>query len=367
MVKNYPKYLPLYLAGLLLLISIASCKKDNKPPGPAGPTALATIGLYEQLFDTVYRRVYIPVTQVGTTKMTYYSVFDTGSTGMTIDANGLIPASMITNTGIQVANGDSVTVNGITITSQQSIISFGNASDETQEFGNLAYTTITIGDQNGSINTTRIPIFLYYKIVNKSTGQVFPPHSNDVFGVGPGSSFTNAAIGSPLSYFKLGTNVTNGFKLAKLNNAQFSANGTFVSGLLTIGLTPNDLSSAGFIMHPLTISQQGGYSPDIAATINYNNKNYAATVLFDSGTPSVSILEDNSANAAGDLPANSTVTLTTNSGFNYTYTTTGTYNLTTVSRPTVTGDPRTIFGIDFFLSNEFLLDYTNHRIGLKNN
>ena len=366
MAKNYSRYFPLFISGLLLSLFVSSCKKDSINPSSSNSGALATIGLYEQVIDTVFRRVYIPISQVGTTKATYYSVFDTGSTGMTIDANGLIPASMITGNGITIT-GDSVTVNGITITSQHSVISFGEAGSETQEFGNLAYTTVTIGDQNGSVNTARIPIFLYYKIINKATGKAFPTHSNDVFGVGPGSSFANTNIQSPISYFKLGNNVTNGFKLAMLNNSAFSTNGTYTGGLLTIGLVPDDFSSSGFIMHQLNTSSQGVYSPDIAASITYNGKTFAATVLFDTGTPSNSILEDNSAKTTGNMPANSTVIISTGNGFKYTYKTTSAYNLTTVSKPSVSGDPRTIFGIDFFISNEFLLDYTNHRIGLKNN
>lgn len=347
------------------MTSITSCRKD-KALGPTALKPLATIGLYEQLVDTVYRRVYVAISKVGTTSTNYYGIFDTGSTGLTIDATGLIPASMITSSGIQVT-GDSVNVNGITITSHSSIIKYGDVGSETDEYGNLAYTTVTIGDQNGSIATTRIPIFLYYKIVNKSTGATYPAHSNDVFGVGPGTSQVNSSIGSPLSYFKTGTSVTNGFKLAMFSSSKFTGAGNYVSGLLTIGLVPNDLSSAGFIMHPLTYYSTGGYSPDISGTISYNGKSIPATLLFDTGTPSVTILEDNTASSQGNLPANSVVTVTTNNGFSYSYTTNSTYNLTTIGKPSVTGDPRTIYSIDFFLSNEYLMDYTDHQLGLKNN
>lgn len=367
--KSYLRHFQLGICGLLIALSIVSCKKDNNAkPAAAKPQALATIGLYEQLVDTFYRRVYVAISKVGTQNVTYYGVFDTGSTGMTIDANGLIPASMITSSGITVA-GDSVNVNGITITNQQAIISYGNATSETQEYGNLAYTTVTIGDQNGSVNTSRIPIFLYYKIKNLQTGKTLPAHSNDVFGVGPGVSFANSSIGSPLSYFKLGANVASGFKLAMFNTSQFTLAGNYVAGLVTIGLTPDDINTGSFIMHPLTYYSQGGYSPDIPATVNYNGKSVAATLLFDTGTPAISTLEDSGAlsSALGSLPANSTVSVTTNNGFTYTYTTTGTYNLTQVAKPSVTGDPRTIFGIDFFISNEYLLDYSGHEIGLKNN
>lgn len=370
MKKNYFYYLKLLLTGLCLIIFIVSCKKDNKQPTPTptGPTNFATIGLYEYANST-NRRVFVNITKVGTvSSVSYPGVFDTGSTGMTIDASGLIPASMISSSGITVA-GDSVVVNGITITSQQAVITYGSVGGETQEYGNLAYAAVTIGDANGSVTTGRIPFFLYYKIVDQATGKTLAAHSNDVFGVGPGVSYSSSSIASPLSYFKLASNVTNGFKLAMFNSSSFStANPTYVAGLLTIGLTPNDLNSSGFIMHPLIYYNVGGYSPNISGTINYNGQNLPATILFDTGTPSISILKDQTATSnVTTLPANSTVSLSTPQGFNYKYTTTSNYNLTQVDKTSYAQDVRTIFSIDFFISNEYLMDYQDHQLGLKNN
>lgn len=369
MEKKYPVNFKLIITALCLTIFAASCKKDNNnpTPTPAAPTNFATIGLYEYSSGN-NRRVYVNLTKIGTNIGSYPSVFDTGSTGMTMDATGLIPASMITSAGITVP-GDSVVVNGITIMPQTSIISYGGVGSETQEYGNLAYTTVTIGDANGSVTTGRIPIFLYYKAVDMTTNTNLKAHSNDVFGVATGTSFTNSKIASPLSYFSLATNVASGFKLAMFNSAQFSTvNLTYVAGLLTIGLTPNDLNSSGFVMHPLTFYTQGGYSPDIAGTVVYNGKSIPATMLFDTGTPSTTIVEDaTAASNVAALPTNSTVSFTTPQGFTYQYTTTTTYNLTTVEKVSYSQDIRTIFSIDFFISNEFLIDYTHHQIGLKNN
>jgi hypothetical protein len=360
--KIYSKYLRLFAGGIFLTILIASCKKENK-----GTMPLATLGLYE-VNNGINKRVFIPITKIGTQTVNYYSVFDTGSAGMTMDATGLLPASMITSSGITVPNGDSVTVNGITVTSQQAAIAFGDNQSGIEEYGNLAYTTVTLGNQNGSITTGRIPIFLYYKIVDVSTGKNQAAHSNDVFGVGPGVSYANNAIESPLSYFKLGANLTNGFKLAEFNNSEFSSGGTYVSGLLSIGLLPNDLqSSSGFVMHQLNFFPQGGYSPDIPATINYNGISVSATVLFDTGTPAISTIANSAApNNITALPDGTAVTLTTNSGFKYSYITRAAGDSTQVARPSFTGDPRTIFSIYFFTENEFLMDYQDHQIGLKN-
>mgnify|MGYP001553780543 CR=1 FL=1 len=152
------------------------------------------------------------------------------------------------------------------------------------------------------------------------------------------------------------------------NSSDFSMQGSYVPGLLTIGLVPDDISSSsGFVMHQLTYYSQGGYSPDIPATVSYNGQNVAATVLFDTGTPAVSLIENSKAPSnISQLPANTQVTLTTSDGFTYSYTTTSTDNLTQVAKPSYTGDPRTIFSIDFFTENEFLMNYRDHKIGLKN-
>jgi hypothetical protein len=350
----------------LIVITASACKK-GATVAPAVITPLKTLGLY-QYSSGNNKRIFIPITKVGTQTVSYYGIFDTGSTGLTLDADGILPASMITSTGI-VFSGDSINVNGITVTSKQAVMSYGDQTSTTKEYGNLAYAPVTIGDANGNITTKRIPFFLYYKVVNATTGAQYAAHSNDVFGVGPGTSYASTAIASPLSYFDLGSSLTNGFKLALLNSANFSSSGAYVTGLLSIGLTPSDLATTtGFIMHPLTYATAGGYSPNIPATITYNGQSVSGQVLFDTGSPSVSIIEDRLAtNGLGNLPASSVVTITTNKGFTYSYTTTSTSNLTAIQNPNISGDYRTIFSIDFFIKNEYLTDYTKHQIGLKNN
>jgi hypothetical protein len=370
--KIYLKYLPLLATGLFLSMLIASCKKEPKVTPVVTPAApIATLGLYE-LDSGVYKRVFIAISKVGNLSVTYYSIFDTGSTGMTLDATSLLPTTMITSSGITVP-GDSVNVNGITVTNQTSIIAYGDAQSEVQEFGNLAYTTVELGDQNGNYTTGRIPIFLYYKIVDVTTGQKLPPHSNDVFGVGPGVSFANSTIASPLSYFTEKNGGISGFKLALFNNEEFTTYGNYVAGLLTIGLVPKDISSSsGFALHPLTYYSQGGYSADIPATITYAGNTVQATVLFDTGTPAISLIANqNAPSNVTTLPDGTSVTLTTAAGFSYTYTVNNNVNniddLTQVTKPSYTGDPRTIFSINFFTDNEYMLDYKDHEIGLKNN
>ena len=362
MKNNYIGFRLQIVSILLIIVLAASCKKDSAPKTPTvTPVTLPLI----EYGTTQGKRVFIPVTKVGDQVVSYYSVFDTGSSGMTIDANGILPPSMITTSGITVA-GDSVVVNGITVTSKTSIVSFGDKTSLTKQYGNLAYAPITIGDSHGNLSIKRIPIFLYYKVIDVN-GKQLAVHSNDVFGVGPGTSYSFSAITSPLRAFATGGDVSSGFKIATFNSTYFTGTGTYVPSLLTIGLTSSDLSSSGFIMHPLTYFASGGYSPNIPGSITYNNKTIAAQFLFDTGTPSVTIIEDQTASSLGNLPDSSLVKLTTTKGFAYQYFTKSTSNLTAIQNPNNSGDYRTIFSIDFFIENEMLIDYTNHQIGLKNN
>lgn len=367
------------LVGLSLITLIISCKKDktssNTKTVITNPTG-TTIGLFEYKdsvdVNDVYYRIFIPLTKIGTQTVNYDEVFDTGSAGLTLDAQGIIPDSLITNSGFKF-KGDSVVINGVTITSTTSVMEYGDATASTNIYGNVAYTNITIGDPTTGVSIKRVPIFLYYKVLDitgKDSVKETTHHSADIFGVSPEYSYASTLIKSPLSYYTPGSGLTNGFKLAKLIKSDFTNNGFYVQNLLTVGLTDADLNSSGFVMHNYTSSytSQDGYSPDIPGQIIYNGNTIAANFLFDTGTPQITIIEDSKATQTiGILPAGSTVTLKTQDGFTYTYTTAKTTNVTEVQNPKNTNDYRTIFSLEFFTDNEFLTDYAGRQIGLKNN
>jgi hypothetical protein len=374
MITNYSmknKY-PVKLLQLIAVLTIAasSCKKSSTP-APVVDAKPVTIGLFEYA-SSVDNRIFIPISKVGTQTVVYNPIFDTGSTGLTMSAADIVPTSDITASGFNIAAGDSlVLANGIVITSQASTMSYGNAQSSTTEYGNVAYASITIPDEAGNgVTIKRVPFFLFYKVVDQDNNILKDsPHQYDIFGVGPGVSYTNSAIASPLSYYSPGTGLIKGFKLATLISGGFvGGKGTYEEGLLTLGLTSADLNSSGFIMHPLTFANLGGYSPDIPGTITYEGNTISAQLLFDTGTPQVTIIEDKAAQSIiGNLPVNTVVTVTTNKGFTYTYTTNNTNSLTSVKNPQDTQDNRSIFSINFFVDNEFLTDYSSHQIGLKNN
>jgi len=366
------KVLPFVSGAFLLLTLITSCKKEkNTTPAVATPTKL---GLYEFGADATlnYRQIQINVSKVGSKTVSYGMVFDTGSGGMVMDAQGILPASMITTSGF-VFTGDSTVINGITIINQKASVTYGSNTNGATVYGNLAYAPVTIGDVNGSIVVKRLPFFLYYKAVNTG-GTTAPAHDFDVMGVAPiyNVTFNNGVfITSPFSYFDPGTGLTRGFKMAALGTSNFSSNGysTFVPGVVTLGLTDADLSSSsGFVQHQLTNYPGAGYYPIISSTVTYNNKTLTTYALFDSGTAPYSYIEDSTApTTAALLATGSTVKAATTTGFSYSYTTTATDYLTYLENPKTSGNDFSIFGLNYFLNNEYMLDLKNYKLGLKNN
>jgi hypothetical protein len=335
------------------------------------PAAPAQLGLYET--DTlIYKDLIVAVSKIGTTTVDYGLIFDTGSGGMVIDAEGILPSSMITSSGFNFS-GDSTVVNGITITNQTSMIEYGaDAATVVKVYGNLAYASITIGDQGENIVVKRLPFFLYYKGVDAG-GNVVQPHDFDVFGVNEeyDVSFANKAyITSPFSYVIPGAGLINGFKMAALGTSNFSHDGNYAPGVVSLGLSPTDVSSSsGFTMSQLTFSSGYGYFPYIPANITYSGRSaFASYVLFDTGTEPYTYIEDPAFNAGATLlPVNSSVTVNTTSGFNLSYTTTATENLTYVENPTTSGGNISIISLEYFLNNEYMLNFQNHILGLKNN
>ncbi|MBS1531648.1 MAG: hypothetical protein JSU01_15185 [Bacteroidetes bacterium] len=356
------------ISGLLFLLIFASCKKNNNKGGGNTPVTATptTLGVYA-VDSAIYKVLLMNISGIGTQSVNYDLVYDTGSGGLVLDASGVLPASMISSGGFTFS-GDSTVVDGITITNQTNIVEYGDDANTTDKvYGNLAYADVKIGDINGNITVKHLPFFLYYKAID-SKGNKLPAHDFDVFGVSQEYDITfsnNAFITTPFQYFDPGTGLTKGFKMAAVPQSSYSYQGTYVPAI-SLGLTSDDLSSNGFTMSQLNFYQGEGYVPIIQATINYNGKSFQSGVLFDTGTEPYNYIEDPTGPATATLLGNGvSVSTTLNSGFNYSFTTSATDYLSYVENPTNSGSNTTVMGLEFFLTNEYLLDFTNHKMGLK--
>lgn len=376
MKKGYPVQNLLVVSFALLVVIIASCKKDNNVVNKSDNNSTVTkdatpvkIGLYET-DSSIYKLIYIDVSKVGTQEIDDGLVFDTGSGGMVLDANDVLPKSMFSAKGFNFTS-DSIVYDGITITKDTSHVEYGDdANTEAFVYGNLAYANVTIDEEGGNVVVKRLPFFLYYKAVD-GKGVAQPMDEFNVFGVNEeyDVTFENGAkyITSPLSYYSPGTGLDKGFKMAALGTSHFSLEPTYVKSVVTLGLTPDDLQSNGFTLNTIKFYFGEGYVPIIPGKITYGGNTINADLLFDTGTEPYNYIEDNSAGSAHYLQANSAVTVISNSGFNYNFTVSATDYLTYVENPHTSNESVSILSLEYFLNNEILFDYDTHQLGLKNN
>jgi hypothetical protein len=356
----------LFVCVLFLLVGVTSCRKDST--GTQQDASSVKLGLYETVSDHG-QRVLMGITKLGTKPVDYKLIFDTGSGGMVLDAHDILPSLMITSSGFSF-QGDSTVVNGITITNKQAVIQYGNDNSSViKVYGNLAYASVTIGAYDGSVQIKRLPFFIYYKSVD-AKGNQSPNHEYDVMGVssGYGVKFANGEhITSPFAYYNPGNGLTSGFKIANLSKSFFKTHGVYMSGVVTVGLSKADLESSGFTMTQLYSSGSNGYLPYVRSKITYMNKIVVTNVIFDTGTQPYSYIQDGTAlQSLSALPQNSQVSVVLDSGYSYEYTTGSDANLTNVVNPDTSGAWVSIIGLDFFFRSEYLIDFTNHQIGLKN-
>ena len=388
MIKRYISNSLRLIMGFSLLI-VASCSKDNTTTNTTTKTTTTTnatpvkLGIYEEsdvvgVDSPTYRALFMTISKVGTQTLSpdiNGLIFDTGSGGLVMDAHGILPASMITTSGFNFT-GDSTVVDGITITNQTSTVVYGDdAASDATVYGNLAYADVIIGEPtDATITVKRLPFFLYYKSTD-ANGNAIAAHEFDVLGVNSEYDivFNNGAtIGSPFATYDPGTGLTKGFKMPALGASNFTDSNEIplTSGVITVGLTAADLSSTSvYKMTTLTDDAPYGYPPVVPSTIAYNSSSFLAYVVFDSGTDPYNYIEDgNAANTTTQLPANTAVTVTTTSAnFAYPFTTSATDYLTYIENPSESKTNISILSLEYFLNNAYLMDFTDHKLGLENN
>ena len=367
--------------GIFSLAAVAlffnACRKSDVPAGTSdsnisSPRTINLIPAQNQSAGD--RRIYLPIMQVGTTKATLKTVFDTGSEGMVLSGTSLFTSMYIADTGIVINSPDSAIINGITVTSTKVVSTYGSPPATRSFYGNIAYASFVFGDASGSVQTLRMPFIVIYKGVDNQTQASVPVDANSdgIAGI-QSSGFTpgialvtnRAGVKSPFNYFNYGTGIFAGFQLAPLSNIgwtnQASNQGFPSTPLLTLGLT-SDMET-GYALQSQRLDIGFLYDPDLLVNVTYGGSTVSnSNLLLDTGTPVGNSIFNSAISGSTTLAAGVAVSFSTNEGFDYGYSTDNLLFQTIVQN---NGQQRCIFGIDFFLNNYFLIDYTQHYIGLK--
>jgi hypothetical protein len=386
---------------LTITFLLASCGS----PSPTSPTNSGPIEEPTKinLFPVGYAvdpRIFVMVTNLGTLPVQLPLAFDTGSSGITINALELFPSDIVTQYGFNFGGGESYIVyDGITITPVQGTRSYGGAGGRT-EIGNLGFTQVTFGDERGILTTSVMPVFLYYSVIWNSTGLPADPQPQQGwFGVNsapdliivPGS--TEPAGGYPtcsmdttiscrvvsvFKYLSYGEGINAGFMLSPvgLQDCDISvANSCTPQPILTVGL--NSTLEDGFSTLPLICpptnyvgsADINGYPvcnaniPGATVTISGSASGTLSneTVLFDTGNPAVTLHEPANLSLPSPLPIGAEVRVELTSGFSYTYEA----GVSGITSTAVSPSLSTGIGISFFTEHFFFIDFTNNLEGWK--
>lgn len=366
---------------LSLLVFLNACRKNDQPASSGSGADASTIAspvtidlIPAQNQTPGDRRIYLPIAGIGTSSVSLKTVFDSGSEGLLLSGTSVFTSAYIADTGIVINSPDSAIINGITVTSVKLQTTYGSPPATRTFYGNIAYAQLTLGDQAGTVKTERMPFIIVYKGVDNQTQASVPldASSDGVAGVyssgfDPSVTYvtTRAGIKSPFNYFNYTGGLFAGFMLTPLSKIGWSGAGSNqgfpATPLLTIGLSST--TESGFALQSQRLDIGNTFDPDILGTVTYNGSTVPGTnILLDTGTPVGFTIYNASVGNTTILAAGLPVQLSTQEGFTWGYSTDSQLFQTTV---TYTGQQRSIFGIDFFLTNFFLLDYTEHYIGLK--
>jgi hypothetical protein len=228
-----------------LALCLAACGSSNSssPPSEVGTGSTinqpTVINLYpHESAGGTDPLITVMVTSVGNVPVSMSLGFDTGSSGVTLYAQSIFPASMVNDSGFVFPAGEtSMSYNGITVTNVQGTRTYGNESTLV-ETGNLGFATVTFGDSAGQITTQVMPVFFFYSLSYTSAdigSGYFPPMWQGWFGVAgtrqpinvagsvaPAGGFggctqqttTTCLMVSPLKFIDYGNQVNAGFSLS---------------------------------------------------------------------------------------------------------------------------------------------------------
>jgi hypothetical protein len=341
----------------------------------------------------------VMVTSVGGVAVSMPLGFDSGSAGVTLYAQSIFPASMVSPSGFAFpAGATSITYNGITVTNVQGTRSYGTVN-KTIEHGNLGFATLTFGDSAGQVTTKSMPVFLFYSVDYVSGNGYKVPTWQGWFGVaatsgaievagsvepatGYGacteSSTSTCFVTSAMKYIDYGNQVNAGFMLSptpSFPTCDITAPGSCPpQGVLTVGVDASIEPS--FSTSALTCPPAGYTGPAelagypvcqkfidnvMIAVSGPSTGSYTAYASFDTGTAYQYLSTPANSAFPGFVEPGSTVTLTMPSGFSYSYSAGSGIADTLVAA----GDGNSIVGVQYFTTNYLLLDFTSGIIGWK--
>ena len=306
------------------------------------------------------RMLYLRLLRLGAKRVNQPLLFDTGSSGVTIDCKVVLPSALCSPDGIRIDKDTEV--NGIVVTTEKVLAVYGGYT----EYGQVARARLTFGDAARPAETSEvIAVLIRYKKVRNSDGKVVggPLWPLGTFGVSPiGGIGSDQSIRSPIGSVALSSSLHRGYRLDPIGrNWKICTNErkncpTIHS--LYIGLSEQD--KRGYHLWKLTRANPTHNFPTLSACIAWQVLTICEPTLFDTGNSTIRVGGGASSEAGASLPKGSKVSVDIPGG--------DIWHFQAEYRPEVEFvshiDHHTV-GIRYFENNSLLIDLDAGEIGLR--
>ncbi len=306
------------------------------------------------------RMLYINILKLGRRDVDKPILFDTGSSGMTIDCKVVLPSEMCSEKGIKIKAP--VELDGITVTTEKAVLHYGTYD----EYGNIATARVVFGSAGANGGTSEPVSFLIrYKKVRRATGEIVggPLWPMGIFGASPvGGGGPGRKLKSPLLSVTAGRGLVRGYYLDPISDDWTVCTNERRDcpqvGALKIGI-PREVRDQ-FSMSKWRSANDDFNFPTINACIGWGAEPLCKPTLYDTGNSTIAVAGRASKKIGPSLRPGASVEVTAGEHADW--------NFETIYEPEVEFVPRLnhhIIGIRFFEENSLLFDFEAAEMGFR--
>lgn len=160
------------------------------------------------------RLIHVPLMKVGDKSVEVPLLLDTGSVGMSVDCEFVLPLELCSPEGVKIDH--QINMDGIVVTPQKMEIHYGG----TIQYGNLARAKVVIGDETGSVTTDEpISFMIRTKVVRRFDGKAVSGrlYPKGMMGISPiGQVDAKAEVRSPFESVSVPAGLHKGYSIGDL-------------------------------------------------------------------------------------------------------------------------------------------------------
>jgi hypothetical protein len=303
--------------------------------------------------------LYINLVALGSRKISQPLLLDTGSPGITIDCDVVLPVDLCSPKGIKIKKN--IELDGIMVTTQKVVAHYGTFSG----YGNLAVATVAFGSLDKPIIIAKpIPVLIRYKQVRRATGEIVGGYlwPKGIFGVSPVAGLANGAIRSPMGFIRVGGGLHRGYYLSPIGSdwkvCTNERQDCPTIDALHIGIDAT--TKSGFKLKKWQRASSRYSFPTENMCLAWQGKSFCRPSVYDTGNSTVQVAAKPPKGVKNSLTSGSKIVISGKAHDDWTF--------TTRYQPEVEFVPQInyhVFGIRFFEVNSLLFDLDTGEIGFR--